>query len=188
MSGVVTLVGTLEAVAIASASAASRVDEFLASFGEGGLGRLDLVHRSHHRLARLDEVGASRLDIADSGDIIGEQLAVAVEHFDVALGVHAELLMGRHERFLRIGHTRLRRLDPCLGRRNRILRRGRLLSRLVSIVSVVIIAARRRHQGDGDQRRHGLAPSDAQRRTHAPAEVACSNRHEVDGRAQSARA
>ncbi len=153
-SGVVELIGTLEAVAIASASAASRIEELLPSFGEGGLRRLDLVHRSHHRLARLDEVRAGRLDIADGGDIIGEQLAVAVEHFDVALGVHAELPMGRLERFLRIGHARLRLLDPCLGRRNRILRRCRLLGR--DIVSVVIVAARRRHEGDGDQRRHEL--------------------------------
>ena len=82
-----------------------RVGELLSGGGEVGLRRLDVVRRRRHRLPWLDEVGAERLDVPDGGGIIGEHLAVAVEHLEVALGVGAELLTGRLQPLLRIGHT-----------------------------------------------------------------------------------
>ena len=158
-----------------------RVGELLPGCGDGGLRLLDLVHRGRHRLARLDEVGAERLDVADGGGIIGEQLAVPVERLEIALCVDAELFTGRLQRFLRIGHARLRLLDPCLGRRHQVLRLTR--SRRLRRASIVIVAARRHQEGDGDQRGHGPAPSDGRPRTHAPPQDASMIRHGVELRA-----
>ena len=68
------------------------VDQLLFSLGRCSLRHLVVLDRSSDRLAWLDQVGTGGLHVTDGGGVVGEQLAVSVERFDVALGVAAELL------------------------------------------------------------------------------------------------
>ena len=91
VAGSVELIGTLDAVAIASASAASAsITSCSASARAAFAAHGPRPHR--HRLAWLDQIGTDGLHVADGGGVVGEQLAVAVERFEVPLGDAAQLL------------------------------------------------------------------------------------------------
>ena len=137
------------------------VDQFLFGVGQRVLGDLVVVDRRRHRFLGLDQVGTGGLHVADRRGVVGEQLAVAVERFEVPLGVAAELLTGRGERVRGVGDAGLGIVHPGLRRRERILGAGRLLGRAVGR-AIVVAAARGRQQGHRDQCRCDLALSRTQ--------------------------
>ena len=152
------------------------VDELLSGLGEGRLRRLDVRRRRRHRLAWLDEVGAARLDVADGGGVIGEQLAVAVERLDVALGVAAELLAGRLERLLRSVTP-----DSAAATRASAAATGSSAS-LVAGASVVVASSSSSPHADAkdddrDQRGHGPAPPATRARAGRRTRDASMHRH-----------
>ena len=96
-AGSAVLTGTLDAVAVATASAA-----WASASSTWALARPSCAALTSSAADVTDSLGSTRssprgVDVADGGGAVGEQLAVAIEGLDVDLGLAAELL-GRPRR------------------------------------------------------------------------------------------